>query len=99
MCTPTGPHFADRATVPRSCKWAWVWLGRLRRLAGGGDSAPSVAEVMEAGIQVLPALDEDQADMFTPSKLRLYRHAQDHGLLTRDILGYHDPSLLNDILV
>ena len=52
---------------------------------------------MEAGIQVLPALDEDQADMFTPSKLRQYRHAQDHGLLTRDILGY--PSLLNDILV
>ena len=32
--------------------------------------APSVAEAMEAGF--LPALDEDQSDMFTPSELRLY---------------------------
>ena len=47
--------------------------------------APSVAEAMEAGF--LPALDEDQADMFTPSEFRLYKHAQDHRLLTRDILG------------
>ena len=54
----------------------------------------SVAEAMEAGFP--PALDEDQADMFTPSELRLYRHAQDHRLLTRDILGY--PSLFGDIL-
>ena len=40
-------------------------------LAGGGHSAvaPSVAEAMEAGF--LPALDEDQADMFTPLELRL----------------------------
>ena len=44
---------------------------------------PSVAKAMEAGF--LPALDKDQADMFTPSarELRLYRHAQDHRLLTR----------------
>ena len=31
----------------------------------------SVAEAMEACF--LPALDEDQADMFTPSELHLYR--------------------------
>ena len=63
--------------------------------AGGYSAvALSVAEAMEAGF--LPALDEDQADMFTPSELRLYRHAQDHRLLTRDILGY--PSLFGDIL-
>ena len=54
----------------------------------------SVAEAMEAGF--LPALDEDQANMFTPLELRLYRHAQDHRLLTRDILGH--PSLFGDIL-
>ena len=34
--------------------------------------------------------------MFTPSELRLYRHAQDHRLLSRDILGY--PSLFGNIL-
>ena len=56
--------------------------------------APSVTEAMEAGF--LPALDEDQANMFTPSELRLYRHVQDHWLLTLDILGY--PSLFGDIL-
>ena len=54
----------------------------------------SVAEAMEAGF--LPIPDEDQADMFTQLELRLYRHAQDHRLLTRDILGY--PSLFGDIL-
>ena len=54
----------------------------------------SVAEAMEDGF--LPVLDEDQANIFTPSELRLYRHAQDHRLLTRDILGY--PSLFGDIL-
>ena len=31
--------------------------------------APSVAEAIEAGF--LPALDEDQSDMFTPLELRL----------------------------
>ena len=56
--------------------------------------ASSVAEAMEAGFH--PALDEDQDDMFTMSELRLYRHVQDHRLLTRDILGY--PSLFGDIL-
>ena len=35
--------------------------------------APSVAEAMEAGF--LPALDKDQADMFTTLELRLYQHA------------------------
>ena len=54
----------------------------------------SVAEVMQAGF--LPALDEDRADMFTPLELHLYRHAQDHRLLSLDILGY--PSLFGDIL-
>ena len=56
--------------------------------------APSVAEAMEAGF--LLALDKDQSDMFTPSELRQYQHAQDYRLLTRDILGY--PSLFGDIL-
>ena len=55
-------------------------------------SASSVA--MDAGF--LPALDEDQADMFTPSELLLYQHAQDLRISTRDILGY--PSLFGDIL-
>ena len=32
----------------------------------------------------------------TPSELRLYRHAQDHRLLSRDILGY--PSLFGNML-
>ena len=56
----------------------------------------SVAEAMEASF--LPALDEDQADRFTPSELLLYRHAhcQDHRLLYRDILCY--PSLFGGIL-
>ena len=60
--------------------------------------APSVAEAMEAGF--LPALDEDQAEMFTLSefKLRLYRHAQDHRLLTRDILRLGYPSFFGNIL-
>ena len=56
--------------------------------------ASSVAEAMEAGFH--PALDEDQGDMFTMSELRLYRHVQDHRLLTWDIVSY--PSLFGDIL-
>ena len=36
----------------------------------------SVSEAIEAGF--LPKPDEDVVDMFTPSELRLYRHAQDH---------------------
>ena len=58
--------------------------------------APSVAEAMEAGF--LPALDEDQADMFALSELRLYRDVRDHRLLTQDILGYRSTSLFGDIL-
>ena len=54
----------------------------------------SVAEAMEGSF--LPALDKEQTYMFTPSELRLYRHAQDHRLLSRDILGY--PSLFGNIL-
>ena len=54
--------------------------------------APSVAEAMEAGF--LPALYKDQADLFTPSVLRLYRHAQDHRILTRDILGHPSGDIL-----
>ena len=69
-------------------------LSQLPKLAQGSARSMSVAEAMEAGF--LPALDKDQAYMFTPSELPLYRHAQDHRLLTRDILGY--PSLFGDIL-
>jgi hypothetical protein len=36
----------------------------------------SVSEAIEAGF--LPKQDEGVVDMFTPSELRLYRHAQDH---------------------
>ena len=53
----------------------------------------SVAEAMEGSF--LPALDKEQTYMFTPSELRLYQHAQDHRLLSRDILGY--PSLFGNI--
>ena len=38
----------------------------------------SVSEAIEAGF--LPKQDEGVVDMFTPSELRLYRHAQDHRL-------------------
>ena len=56
----------------------------------------SVAEATEA--RFLPALDEDQAHMFTQLELCLYWHTQDHKLLTLalNILGY--PSLFDDIL-
>ena len=49
---------------------------------------------MEVGF--LPALDKDQAYMFTQSELRLYQHAQDHSLQTLDILGCL--SVFGDIL-
>ena len=64
-------------------------LSHLPKTAQGSSRSESmsVAEAMEAGF--LPALDEDQADMFTPSELHLYQHAQDHRSLSRDILGYH----------
>ena len=53
-------------------------LSQLPKPAQGSARSMSVAEAMEAGF--LPSLDADQADMFTPSELRLYRHAQDHRL-------------------
>ena len=68
-------------------------LLQLPKPAQGSASSMSVAEAMEAVF--LPALDEDQADMFTQSELRLYRHAEDHRLLTRDIPVY---SRFGDIL-
>ena len=69
-------------------------LSQLPKLAQGSARSMSVAEAVVAGF--LPALDKDQAYMFTPSELPLYRHAQDHRLITLDILGY--PSLFGDIL-
>ena len=50
----------------------------------GSVGSMSVADAIEAGF--LPAVDEAHGDMFTPSELRLYRHAQDHRL-SRDIPG------------
>ena len=45
-------------------------LSQIPKPAQGFASSMSVAKAMEAGF--LPALDEDQADMFTASELRLY---------------------------
>ena len=69
-------------------------LSQLPKPAQGSARSMSVAEAMEAGF--LPAMDEDQAYIFTHLELLLYRHAQDDRLLTRlgDILGY--PSLFGD---
>ena len=69
-------------------------LSQLPKLAQGSARSISVAEAVEAGF--LPALDKDQAYMFTPLEFLLYLHAQDQRLLTRDILCY--PSLFGDIL-
>ena len=52
-------------------------LSQLPKPAKGSVSSISVADAIEVGF--LPALDKDQANMFTQSELRLYRHAQDHG--------------------
>ena len=60
------PHFADGA-LPLQ-----VGVGltpRRRRLFCSGTLCAR-AEAMEGSF--LPALDKDQADMFTPSELRLY---------------------------
>ena len=76
--------FKDLATV----------LSQLPKPAQG--SAHSMTPCLWHWHGFLPALDEDQAGMFTPSELRLYQHAHNHRLLTRDILGY--PSLFADIL-
>ena len=51
-------------------------LSQLPKPAQGSATSLSLADAIEAGF--LPALDKDQADMFTPSELLLYRHAQDH---------------------
>ena len=72
--------FKDQATL----------VSHLPKPAQGSSSFMSVAKAMEAGF--LPALDEDQANVFSPSEFLLYWHTQDH----RDILGY--PSLFGDIL-
>ena len=48
----------------------------------GSVGSMSVANAIEAGF--LPERDEAHGNMFTPSELRLYQHAQDHRL-TRDI--------------
>ena len=69
-------------------------LSQLPKLAQGSARSMSVAEAMEVGF--LPALDKDQAYMFTQSELRLYQHAQDHSLQTLDILGCL--SVFGDIL-
>ena len=45
-------------------------LSQLPKPAQGSVRCISVADAIEAGF--LPAMDEDQADMFTPSELRLY---------------------------
>ena len=60
-------------------------LSQLPKPAQGSVPSISVAGAIKAGF--LPSMDEDQADMFTPSELHLYRHAQDHRL-NRDIPGY-----------
>ena len=69
-------------------------LSHLPKPAQGSARSMSVAEAVEAGF--LAVLDEDQANMFIPSELRLYLHAQDHRILSRDILDH--PSLFGDIL-
>ena len=76
--------FKDLATV----------LSQLPKPAQG--SAHSMTPCLWHWHGFLPALDEDQAGMFTPSELRLYQHAHNHRLLTRDIRGY--PSLFGHIL-
>ena len=45
-------------------------LSQIPKPAQGSASSMSEAKAIEAGF--LPALDEDQADMFTESELRLY---------------------------
>ena len=91
------PHFADGA-LPLQVGVGLTRMAVTPRqllLFCSGTLPPSVAaKAMETGF--LPALDKDQAYMFTPSELPLYRHAQDHRLITLDILGY--PSLFGDIL-
>ena len=60
--------FKDLATI----------LSQLPKPEQGSVRFMPVANAIKAGF--LSALDKDHADMFTPSELRLYRHAQDHRL-------------------
>ena len=65
------PHFADSdSALQLQVGVGLVWMAVTPRCGSYSALAPSVAEAMEAGF--LPALDEDQADMFTPSEMRLY---------------------------
>ena len=79
-----GQGFKDLATL----------LSELPKPAQGSTCSISVVMAMDSGF--LPAQDEDQDYMFTPSELCLYQHAHDHRLLTKDILGC--PSIFDDIL-
>ena len=49
-------------------------LSQLPKLAQGSACSISVAEAMEAGF--LPALDKDQAHMFSPLEFLLYLHTK-----------------------
>ena len=82
--------------------YAIVWsetrrAGVVAARMEGKRLAMMVLTVLPSEAGFLPALDEDQAYMFTPSELRLYQHAKDHSLPTLDILSY--PSLFGDILI
>ena len=63
-------------------------LSQLPKPAQGSVRSISVADAIEAGF--LPAMDEDQADMFTPSELhRLNRDIPGHpGIYQFLVLGY-----------
>ena len=92
------PHFAD-GTLPLQVGVGLTLLAvtpRRQRLfcsgtlcgrGYGGWFSPSTGQ--RSGQYVHPVAAG-------PSELLLYRHAQDHRLLTRDILGY--PSLFGDVL-
>ena len=94
ICKNMHPHFADGATVPRCCKWAWVWLGWLQRLAGG------VLQWHPLWLRLWRLVFSQHwtkiRPICYPVGVALYLHAQDHKLLTWDILGY--PSLFDDIV-
>ena len=69
-------------------------LSLLPKPEQGSVCPMSVADAIRVKAGFLPAVDEDQSNMFTPYELRLYRHAQDHRL-NRDIPGY--PNFFDDI--
>ena len=79
------PHVPPSPPDPTGFKDLASLLSLLPKPAKPGSvGSMSVADAIEAGF--LPAVDEAHGDMFTPSDLRLYRHAQDHRL-SRDIPG------------